>query len=152
MILIAKGKFDRWRTPEGLTLLRGWARDGATDEALAKAMGISTATLYVWKSRFPDISEAIKKGKEVVDCEVENSLLRRALGYTYTEVRREESADGVKTTTTTKHVAPDVAAQIFWLKNRRPDKWREHPDGDNSNAMDKLDALLKEFRNATSER
>ena len=122
---MAKGKYQRWLTPDGLTLLEGWARDGLTDEQLARKMGISCGTLYAWKNKFPEISEALKKGKEVVDIEVENALLKRALGYEYTETMVEHSPDGVKRRETVKFIPPDVTAQIFWLKNRKPETWRE---------------------------
>lgn len=97
---MAKGKYQRWLEPDGLTLLEGWARDGLTDEKIAKKCGCNAGTLYEWKKKYPEISEALKKGKEVVDYEVENALLQSA-------------RDG------------NTTAQIFWLKNRRPDKWRD---------------------------
>lgn len=122
---MATGKFQKWLTPDGLMLLEGWARDGLTDEQLARKMGISCGTLYAWKNKFPEISEALKKGKEVVDVEVENALLKRALGYEYTETMVEHSPDGVKRRKTVKFIPPDVTAQIFWLKNRKPETWRE---------------------------
>ena len=80
----------------------GWARDGLTDEQIAQNAGINPGTLYDWKRKYPQISEALKKGKEVVDFLVENALLQKAL-------------------------SGDVTAQIYWLKNRRPDKWRDKP-------------------------
>ena len=97
---MARGKFEYWLTDEGLTLLAGWARDGLTDEQIAHNVGISRETLSQWKKRFSDISDTLKKGKEVVDYAVENALLDKAL-------------------------RGDTTAQIFWLKNRRPDKWRD---------------------------
>lgn len=100
MSATAKGKYQRWLEPEGLTLLTGWARDGLIDEQIAHNMGINKATLYDWKKKYPDISDALKAGKEVVDIQVENALLKNAL-------------------------SGNITAQIFWLKNRRPDKWRE---------------------------
>ena len=100
--IVAKGKYQEWLEPDGLLLLEGWARDGLTDEQLAEKMEISPSTLYEWKVKYPEISEALKKGKEVVDYQVENALLNKALGG-------------------------DTTAQIFWLKNRRPDKWRDKP-------------------------
>lgn len=120
-------KYQHWIGPEGLTLLEGWARDGLIDEQIAHNMGVHVSTLYDWKKRFPELSEALKKGKEVVDYQVENALLKRALGYEYTEVMVEEGTDGTRRRETVKQVAPDVAAQIFWLKNRRPDRWRDRP-------------------------
>lgn len=125
---MAKGKYEKWLEPESLTLLEGWARDGLTDEQIANNMGVRRETLYDWKKKHPNISNALKRGKEVVDIQVENALLKRALGYEYTEEKVEISEkDGRKVTQTVKHVAPDTTAQIFWLKNRRPEKWRSEP-------------------------
>ena len=124
---MANGKYQQWLEPEGLTLLEGWARDGLTDEQIAGNIGINTSTLHDWKNKFPKISESLKKGKEVVDIQVENALLKRALGYTYKETTRECDEDGELKVTkvVTKEVVPDTTAQIFWLKNRRPDLWRD---------------------------
>lgn len=125
---MAKGKYQKWLEPDGLLLLEGWARDGLTDAQLAHNIGVSTKTLYEWENRYSTIREAIKKGKAPVDIEVENALLKRALGYEYMEERIEVSEkDGRKVIQTTKTVPPDTTAQIFWLKNRRPDKWRDKP-------------------------
>lgn len=126
--IVAKGKYQKWLEPDGLMLLEGWARDGLTDAQLAHNIGVSTKTLYEWENRYSTIREAIKKGKAPVDIEVENALLKRALGYEYMEERIEVSEkDGRKVIQTTKTVPPDTTAQIFWLKNRRPDKWRDKP-------------------------
>ncbi|MCD7753895.1 MAG: helix-turn-helix domain-containing protein [Clostridiales bacterium] len=96
-------KYPQWLTPEGLTLIEGWAREGLTDEQIAANMGVCRDTLIQWKKSYGDISDALKKGKEVVDYQVENALLGAAL-------------EG------------NVTACIFWLKNRRPDKWRDRPE------------------------
>lgn len=139
---MARGKFEYWLAGDGLTLLEGWARDGLTDEQLAEKMNIGVRTLYEWKIRYPQISQTLKKGKEIVDIQVENALLKRALGYDFQEEKIEKSdKDGVKITQTLKHIPPDTTAQIFWLKNRRPDKWRDKPreaaeeDGDGSGVV-----------------
>ena len=125
---MAKGKYEKWLEPESLILLEGWARDGLTDEQIANNMGVRRETLYDWKKKHPNISNALKRGKEIVDIQVENALLKRALGYEYTEEKVEISEnDGKKVVQTVKHVAPDTTAQIFWLKNRRPEKWRSEP-------------------------
>lgn len=140
---MAKGKYQRWLTPDGLTLLEGWARDGLTDDQLARKMGISRSTLNAWKVAYPDISDALKKGKEVVDIEVENALLKRALGYEYVETMVEESPDGVKHRETVKFIPPDVTAQIFWLKNRRPEAWREKVETGVSVDVEDLSPLVE---------
>ena len=124
---MATGKYHDWVTEDGLTLLQGWARDGLTDEQLAHNMGIAQGTFYAWKKKYSDISDALKKGKEVVDIEVENALLRRALGYRYTETTKELiNGKLVVTKEVTKEIAPDTTAQAIWLNNRRPDKYRRN--------------------------
>lgn len=248
-------KYERWLTEEGLLQLEAWARDGLTDEQIAHNMDISRSTLNEWKKKYPDISDTLKRGKEVVDIQVENALLKRALGYSYDEVTRERVEDttqkrrhegkgdlseneweiskgyfnnrcaycgcdgkltkdhiipfshggelrisnivpacvkcnsskkdrpveewykhqsfyserrmeriteyvksiddilapiqGVKhktvvTKVVTKEVVPDTTAQIFWLKNRKPDVWRDKKDVDVS-AEDKVADSLAEF-------
>ena len=129
---MAKGKYEKWLEPDGLLLLGAWARDGLTDEQIAKNMGICRDTLIQWKKRFPDISDTLKKGKDVVDVEVENSLLKRAKGCTVVEETQElminpdtGKRELITTKKVIKEIPPDTTAQIFWLKNRRPDLWRD---------------------------
>ena len=135
---MAKGKYADWITEDGLLLLEGWARDGLTDEQIAHNIGINVKTLWDWKTRFDPICNAIKRGKAPVDIQVENALLKRALGYEYEEVTTEITETpyidrrGKERVRKQKHVKktkkivlPDTTAQIFWLKNRRPDKWRD---------------------------
>ena len=106
--------------------IEGWARDGLTDEQIADNIGIRRPTLYDWKNKYPDISDALKKGKEVIDRQVENALLKRALGYEYVETTKELTDLGLTVTKqVTKQVSPDTTAQIFWLKNRKPKEWRD---------------------------
>ena len=117
-----------------LPLVQGWARDGLTNRQIAKNLGISERTLYKWRDKYPELAEALKKGKEVADREVENALFKRATGYEYKEVTIEyieTEVNGQKTPAkkvkeVTKHVLPDVTAQIFWLCNRSRDtkKWQ----------------------------
>lgn len=123
---MAKGKYHDWLEPDGLLKLEAWARDGLTDEQIAEKMGINVATLYAWKNKYSEISEALKRGKEVVDTLVENALLKRALGYQYVETTMEHiNGAMIPVKKVIKEVVPDTTAQIFWLKNRRPDKWRD---------------------------
>lgn len=137
---MAKGKYQEWLTEEGLLQLESWARDGLTDEQIASNMGIGYSTLQTWKSKYQDIQDTLKSGKEVVDIQVENALLKRALGYSYDEVTRERVLDYDQSTgqvvgshmeitkTVKKEVQGDTTAQIFWLKNRRPEQWRDKRD------------------------
>mgnify|MGYP003252132933 FL=1 len=113
-------KYQKWIEPEGLLLIVGWARDGLTDEQISHNMGINTCTLYEWKKKYSNISEALKRGKEVVDYQVENALLKKAL-------------------------KGDTTAQIFWLKNRRPDKWRDKQNIEISKPIDDTIKELEEY-------
>lgn len=137
--LMAKGKYEYWLTPEGLLKIEGWARDGLTDEQIANSMGVNKATLYRWKDKYCDICNALKRGKEVVDRQVENALLKRALGYTYEEITYE---GGVETKRVVKEVVPDTTAQIFWLKNRKREAWA---DRQNIELSQPIDDSIKEM-------
>ena len=155
MIPIAgrKGKFEEWLTEDGLTTVEGWARDGLTDEQIAHNIGIAERTFTDWKDRFPAISAALKKGKAPVDIQVENALLKRALGYDYEEITTEifDMPDGTQRKhikKVTKMVVPDTTAQIFWLKNRRPDKWRDKVEATAEGNNDLLQSLLDLERRA----
>lgn len=146
---MAKGKYEQWLTKEGLLQLEAWARNGLTDEQIAANIGISRSTLNEWKNRFSDISDTLKRGKEIVDIQVENALLKRALGYTYKETTREaqfnpqtEQYEMVVTKEVTKEVVPDTTAQIFWLKNRKPEEWRDKKDVEHSGSVNNPFAAL----------
>ncbi len=93
---------ELWLTEERLTLLEGWARDGLTRERIAGQMGISIRTFYKWQKKYPQIAKAVRKGRETVDYQVEQALLDKALGG-------------------------DLKAQMYWLNNRRGDKWQANP-------------------------
>ena len=127
---MAKGKYKEWLEPEGLILLEGWARDGLTDEQIAHNMGIGIRTLYDYKEKYPQISQSLKKGKEIVDYEVENALLKKALGYRVKEQKFTKDGELIEIE---KEIPPDTTACIFWSKNRRPDKWRNEDKNINVN-------------------
>lgn len=116
-------KINEWLEEDKLTLLQGWARDGLTNEQIASNIGINVKTLYDWKNKESNIRNALKEGREVVDFLVENALLKSAL-------------EG------------NVTAQIFWLKNRKKEQWREKQEYSNDNELQKLDKLLEEQKNA----
>lgn len=127
---MAKSKWENVK--DKLDLIECWARDGLTDKQIAKNLNISEDTFYEYKKKYSEFSDTLKKGKEVIDYEVENALLKRALGYEYEEKTyetqyNERTGKSIERLTKriTKQVAPDTTAQIFWLKNRRADKWRD---------------------------
>ena len=114
---MAKGRYTYWLTPEGRTLLRGWARDGFTDVQIAKKIGVSRKTLSAWKVKYKDVAETLAEGKEVADYRVENALYSKCL-------------------------KGNVRAAEFWLKNRQREKWRDRPDLSTEVTLEKLDEVL----------
>ncbi len=154
---MAKGKYEYWISPEGLLKIEDWARMGLTNEQIAHNMGITRETLNQWSKKYSDISDTLKRGKDIVDIEVENKLLKRALGYKYKETTKERVLNPdtgetkmVVTKEVEKEVVPDTTAQIFWLKNRRPDKWKDKQNlelnGKLEDEKNKLDDLIKQIR------
>lgn len=122
---MAKSKWEDIK--EKLILVEGWARDGLTDEQIANNLGISTSTFYEYKKNYSEFSEALKKGKEIVDFEVENALLKNAL-------------------------SGNITAQIYWLNNRKPKQWRnkrndEENNNENLNKVEQLLTKIKEEAN-----
>ena len=141
-------KYTEWLTQEGLLKIEGWARDGLTDKQVAHNMNIAESTLHEWKKKYSVLSESLKRGKEVVDRQVENALLKRALGYEFKETTQELTEDGMRVTKViTKQQAPDTTAQIFWLKNRKPQEWRDKQETEISGHIrtDKLDSILTQL-------
>lgn len=148
---MAKSKWEDIK--DKLTLIEGWARDGLTNEQIADNLGIGKTTFYRMIKEHSELLEHLKKGKEVIDYEVENALLKRALGYKYEEKTYESIYNKELdmymeklTKRVTKQVAPDTTALIFWLKNRKPKQWRDKVDIEgesNKETLDKLDEVLK---------
>lgn len=137
-------KYTEWLTEEGLIKIEGWARDGLIDKQIAENIGVAYSTFREWVKKFPALSAALKKGKEVVDRQVENALFKSATGYEYTEVTKELTENGMEITKkVTKQVAPNPTAAIFWLKNRKPDEWRDRKETEVSGVLNISDAAVE---------
>ena len=134
-------KSDKWLNKSGLEKLENWAKAGLSDRQIAKNMGIGRSTLYEWKKKYQDISDTLERGKSIVNEEVENALLRKALGYTYTEqvaikvknIYYDErnnkcQKEEVVVMDVEKEVSADVTAIKFWLINRDRDRWSDNPN------------------------
>lgn len=146
--MAGKGKKGRGNKYEALDIenrlpeIEGMARDGYLDKDVAAALGISVQTLYNWKDKYPDFNEALKQGKAVIDAEVENKLLDNARGHVFWEETQELAINpdnGKKEMITTKrvlkYIKPDTTAQIFWLKNRKPEVWRDKQNIEHSGGI-----------------
>lgn len=102
---------------------------GATEEQLADFFGVQVSTLYEWREKHPQFSEAIKEAKSEHDAAVERSLLERAQGYSHKAEKIFLSRFGeVVRAEYTEHYPPDPTSMIFWLKNRQPQKWRDRQE------------------------
>lgn len=97
---MAKTTYKDWEAEEKILLLKGWARNGLTNEQIASNMGIAVSTLWEWRKKSSEISNALKIGKDEADLQVENALYKEAL-------------------------KGNTTAIIFWLKNRKSKEWRD---------------------------
>jgi hypothetical protein len=104
------------------------ARLGATDEQIAEILGVSVDSITRWKQKHPEFCGALKAGKDEADNRVEMSLFQRATGYSHPDVHVSNYQGNITLTPITKHYAPDTTAAIFWLKNRRPQEWRDRQE------------------------
>lgn len=105
---------------------------GATDEDLADFFEVSVRTVIRWKSEHEDFCQALKVAKEEADNRVERSLYQRAVGYSFDSEKVFNNRGDVVRAKTREHCPPDVTAQIFWLKNRQPDRWRDKQEHDHT--------------------
>ncbi len=141
--MVRPSKYETHVAPR-LEEIKDWVRNGATDEEVAQRLGLSRSTFCAYKKEFSEFSDTLKETKAIVDSKVESALLKRALGYEYEETTRERNDNGqlVVTKVVHKQVVPDTTAQIFWLKNRRPDKWRDKPAEENKEEDNSVSVTL----------
>lgn len=111
--------------PTCVELVRKLCRLGATDHEVADVLGVDTATLYRWRHQHEEFCDALKVGKAAYDERVERALYARAGGYTYEAEEVAVIAGEIVRYKIVKHVPPDTGAAMAWLKNRRPDAWRD---------------------------
>ena len=137
---MARAKYQEWiNDPDKKTLLSGWARKGLSDQQIAKNIGISRSTLNEWRKKYPDISDTLKKGKEVADAEVENTLYLKCIGHKvqlkktfkvkkieYNDAGKKiKEEENLETGEDEVYIPPDTKAIIFWLTNRMREDWKE---------------------------
>ena len=162
---MARAEYKKWQEPDNLIKLQGWARDGLTNEQIAQKIGVRRETISVWCNKYPNIANALKKGKEVIDYEIENSLISTMKKHkikttTYKMVKKDDLVlkaertkfmnmfkldhpdatkeqiliataenvaiyERIPMTETVTEVDPNVSSMIFWLKNRKPEVYRD---------------------------
>lgn len=130
---INNSKVDEWLKEEKLELLHCWARDFTLSD-IAKKIGVSEKTLISWRKTYPEIKQAIKDGKEIVDYRVENALLKVALGYTTTDIKTiisppdKNGNRSIRVEKTEREIPPNPTAIMCWLNNRKPEQWKRNRD------------------------
>lgn len=137
--LVARQKWEEWaKSEDRLVVLAAWARAGLTDEEIAKKIGVSRSTLAEWKKKHESIRNALADNGEIADRKVEHSLFRMTQGFSvpvrkafkvkrtgYDEQGRKVEHEEIETGEEDVYIKPDIKAITFWLKNKRPQDWKE---------------------------
>ena len=141
----AGGRPSKYK-PEYCLAVEALARLGWTEDRMADKIGVALSTFALWKTNYKEFSDALKAGKEEPDQAVERSLFERATGYVNknaVKIFMPANAEEPVYAPYEEHVAPDVTAQIFWLKNRRPDRWRDRQEVEHSGTVQIIDDIPK---------
>jgi hypothetical protein len=130
-----KSKYGTYVQPY-LEDITKWVRNGEYDRDICEKLGVSKDTFLEYKKKYSDLSDAIRRGEQNLQRDLENALYKRALGYEYFETKREVKKGDQpfkKVSRTKKHVLPDVQALIFVLCNLYPDKWKRQDQNEIAN-------------------
>jgi hypothetical protein len=132
-----KSKWDSVK--DKLFLIEMWCREGMLEKDIAKKLKVSVSTFEEYKKKHPELSEALKRNKELADYEVENSLYKKCTGHYakedrafkckevyYDEEGRRCEREVVKTVEVDVFIPPDTMAIAIWLNNRKPSMWRKN--------------------------
>ena len=142
--------YKEWATEENFLRLGAWARDGLTDKDMAHNIGIAPSTFNEWKKNYPEFMDTLKKNKEVADIIIENALFKRATGYDTIEetieyINQEGAKVEIKRTSKVRHIPAEITAQIFWLKNRKRNVWRDKQLDEDEDKTNEIIKELKDF-------
>lgn len=153
-------KWDELDIPSKLESITGWAKQGSTNEEIAKMLGVSLAVLYGWKNKYPEFKEAIKKGKAVADGELLNSAFLQSTGFKYTEQQGFKVKDyktvinpetgekklvqieRIEVVEVEKFNPPNPTMSIFMLKNRLPEQYKDKKEIEATVAEKKLEDFM----------
>lgn len=137
--------------PEFAELAAKLCARGATDQELADFFDVSVRTMYRWKLENLEFCQALKVGKDLTDDRIERSLLERASGYRYVEqqaikVKVARDCEKVEIIEVERAIPPDTTAMIFWLKNRRPEQWRDKREVEHSGSLSLAELVSASYR------
>lgn len=127
-----KSKYDTYVKPRLKEIEEWCSKSGATEQQICDILGVAVSTFNEYKNKYPELMEALKKGRQEIVFNVRGALYKKAIGYDYEEVKKYIKKDvetGKKTEyteVTTKHQAPSEAAANMLLKNYDKD-WQDNP-------------------------
>lgn len=124
---------------------------GATDKEMADFFSVSLSTLNLWKIEHTEFSESLQRGKDIADKRVEEALYSRAMGYSHEDVDIRVVDGAIMETPLIKHYPPDTTAAIFWLKNRKPEQWRDKQELEHSGNVSLVNTILEARKRAKPE-
>jgi transposase-like protein len=145
-----------WLSDTGISIISSMARDGMSNEEIAKKLGVAASTFYKWLREDDNLSEAVIANKELADRVVEASLYKLATGYDYVEDK--VSASGKRLKNVKQHETPNITAIKMWLNNRQPKKWRDKREIELSGRVDSsfdnlgTDELIKHLEKLEDEK
>jgi len=138
----SKGRPTKYQYDHTMLAAKRLFELGQTDAQVCSALEITRETLDTWRHEYSDLFDTIKSAKEKADDRVEKSLYKNATGYNYKAQKPMTVSDGngdgshIELVDYTEHVPAQTVAQIFWLKNRRPDRWRDRQQIEHSGEID----------------
>ena len=138
-----RGRKSKWETHvlPNLDRIPKWRRDGMTEEQICKKLDVGVSTFNRYKKQYRELREALKKGKEHLIEELEDSLYKKAMGFAYEETKTYISKDDdgkarQKVEKYKKYAQPDTGALAFALKNLAPDKWKDRHDIEHKGSLE----------------
>jgi hypothetical protein len=139
--------------PENAEIARQACMMGATSDTLAERFEVCRRTIDNWIATIPAFSAAVRQGREVADERVVSALFARATGMEQRMTKVFCHRGQPVTANYTVQLPPDVRACIFWLRNRRPEQWRENrpltAEGDDRDWVSELEAASERVRLAS---
>ena len=136
--------------PENAEIARQACMIGATNDTLAERFEVCRRTIDNWIATIPEFSAAVRQGREVADVAVVSALFARATGMEQKMTKVFCHRGQPVTANYLAYLPPDVRACIFWLRNRRPDQWRENrpltAEGDDRDWVSELEAASERVR------
>ena len=149
-------KYDEWLTDDGQLRIESWASDGLTNADIAYNMAVRPETFSRWLTAHPQIHQALKRGREPISRKLENSLIKKAIGFNYEEVTTEIWVDDTgkerkKAVKHSRYSLPDTTAAIFLLKNYKPEKYRNYNELTKRKMEADLEKVLMETKKIEGE-